>query len=262
MPLVVFINDNGSFRQLKDAFPGGKTNGWWSCLAAGDFNGDGHIDFIAGNHGLNSRFKADPEKPVTMYVSDFDNNGAVEQVVCQYSGGKSYPIALKHDLIARVPNLAAKFPTYESYKDKQIQDIFSEEQLKSSVRLEADLLETSLFLNDGTGHFSKAALPEEIQYSPVYSLFATDIDSDGKPDILAGGNLYSVKPEVGRYDASFGSVLEGDGKGGFKNIQAGISGFRLDGEVRNILEVKTAAGRKILVAKSNGPLQVFEFMNH
>jgi len=262
MPLVVFINDNGSFRQLKDAFPGGKTNGWWSCLAAGDFNGDGHIDFIAGNHGLNSRFKADPEKPVTMYVSDFDNNGAVEQVVCQYSGGKSYPIALKHDLIARVPNLAAKFPTYESYKDKQIQDIFSEEQLKSSVRLEADLLETSLFLNDGTGHFSKAALPEEIQYSPVYSLLATDIDSDGKPDILAGGNLYSVKPEVGRYDASFGSVLEGDGKGGFKNIQAGISGFRLDGEVRNILEVKTAAGRKILVAKSNGPLQVFEFMNH
>ena len=102
MPLKVFINENGKFKEKKDAFGTEKTEGWWNCLAAGDFNGDGDIDFIAGNHGLNSRFKASPEKPVSMYVNDFDLNGTVEQIICTYDGDKSYPLALKHDLTRQI----------------------------------------------------------------------------------------------------------------------------------------------------------------
>jgi hypothetical protein len=258
MPLKVLINENGKFREKKDAFGPDKTEGWWNCLASGDFNGDGYIDFIAGNHGLNSRFKTAPEKPVTMYVSDFDLNGSVEQVICVYDGDKSYPLALKHDLTRQIPFLETKYPKYEMYKDQQITDIFTPEQLKNAIRLDVNLLETSVFINDGSGHFARKPLPVEVQFSPVYTAEVQDYNGDGNLDILLGGNLYNVKPEVGRYDASYGSFLTGDGKGGFNYIPQKISGFLLDGEIRNLIEVKTSKGRILVVARSNEPLQVFK----
>ena len=260
MSLRVFINNNGKFTEKKDAFGTEKTEGWWNCLAAGDFNGDGAIDFIAGNHGLNSRFKASPEKPVTMFVNDFDLNGTVEQIICTYDGDKSYPLALRHDLLRQIPSLEKKYPTYESYKDQQITDIFTPEQLKNSVRLDASLLETSVFINDGKGHFSRKKLPVEAQFSPVYTAVIGDYNGDGKQDILLGGNLYNVKPELGRYDASYGAFLAGDGNGNFRYIPPKTSGLNLDGEIRDFKQVKTSAGKILVVARSNDSLQVFKVL--
>jgi enediyne biosynthesis protein E4 len=260
MSLKVFINDKGKFQEEKDAFGTEKTEGWWNCLAIGDFNGDGAIDFIAGNHGLNSRFKASPEKPVTMYVSDFDLNGTVEQVICTFEGDKLYPLALRHDLLRQIPSLEKKYPTYESFKDQQITDIFTPEQLENSIRLEASLLETAVFINDGKGHFSRKQLPVEVQFSPVYAAVTGDFNSDGNPDILLGGNLYNVKPELGRYDASYGAFLAGDGHGNFRYIPPKTSGLNLDGEIRDFTQVKTSAGKILVVARSNDSLQVFKVL--
>ncbi len=257
MPLKIFINEKGTFKEKKNAFGSQKTNGWWNCLAAGDFDGDGDIDFIAGNHGLNSRFKASEKKPVSMYVNDFDLNGTVEQIICTYDGDKSYPLALKHDMLSQLPGLDKKYSTYELYKNQQITDMFTPDQMKNTIHLEAFLLETSLFLNDGAGNFTRKPLPSEVQFSPVFAANVNDYNGDGLPDILLGGNLFNVKPEVGRYDASYGSMLIGDGKGGFTNVPAKVSGFHLDGEVRDIMEVKTSKGNIIVIARSNEPLQVF-----
>jgi hypothetical protein len=260
MPIKVFINENGKFKLKKDAFGSLKTEGWWNCLAVGDFDKDGDIDFVAGNHGLNSKFKATPEKPVSMYVNDFDLNGTVEQIICAFDGDKSYPLALKHDLTRQIPALERKYPKYEMYKDQQITDIFAPEQLQNSIHLDAFILETSLFLNDGAGHFTRKSLPVEVQFSPVYAAEVGDFNHDGNSDILLGGNLFNVKPEVGRYDASYGSFLAGDGKGGFRNVPAKTSGFRLDGEIRDILEVTTNNGKLMVVARSNDALQVFKVL--
>jgi hypothetical protein len=260
MSLRIFINDNGRFKEKTDAFGPEKTTGWWNCITTGDFNGDGHVDFIAGNHGLNSKFKATPDKPVSMYVSDFDLNGTVEQVICTYDGDKSYPLALKHDLTRQIPELEKKFPKYSLYKDARITDIFSPEQLKNSIRLDATLLETSLFINDGTGHFTRKPLPPEVQFSTVYAVATGDYNFDGNQDVLLGGNLYNVKPEVGRYDASYGSLLLGDGHGNFRYVPAKSSGFHLDGEIRDFKEISTSKGKIILVARSNDSLQVFSII--
>jgi hypothetical protein len=260
MALKIFINENGTFKELKDVFHSLKTDGWWSTLSSGDFDGDGDIDFIAGNHGLNSRFKASAEKPVTMYVNDFDLNGTIEQIICTYDGDRSYPLALKHDLTKQIPVLETKYPTYESYKDQQITDLFPPEQIINSIKLDACILETSLFLNDGSGHFIKKSLPIEVQYSSVYAIGSGDYNNDGIFDLLIGGNLFNVKPEVGRYDANYGQLLLGDGKGGFRYIAPKHSGLRLEGEVRDFLEVKTAKGKILVVARSDDPVQVFSIL--
>jgi hypothetical protein len=258
MSLKIFINENGKFKEKTDAFGQQKTNGWWNSLAGGDFNGDGYIDFVAGNHGLNSRFKASPDKPVSMYVSDFDLNGTEEQIICAFDGDKSYPLALKHDLTRQIPELARKYPTYESYKNQQITDIFTPEQLKNTIVLDACLMETSVFINDGKGNFRMQQLPVETQFSPVYSTEVGDYNGDGYQDILLGGNLYNVKPEYGRYDASYGAMLSGNRHGGFTFIPAKLSGLHLNGEVRDIKEIKTMKGNILVVARSNDALQVFK----
>jgi hypothetical protein len=147
------------------------------------------------------------------------------------------------------------------YKNQQITDIFSPEQLKNAIHLKAYLFETSLFINDGKGNFTRKPLPSEIQFSPVYAATAGDYNNDGRTDILLGGNLYNVKPELGRYDASYGSFLMGNGKGGFRNIPAKISGFRPDGEVRDIKEVKTSKGTLVVTARSNDRLQLFKILD-
>jgi len=260
MPLRIFINENGRFTEKKNAFGTEKTEGWWNCLATGDFNGDGAIDLVAGNHGLNSRFKASPEKPVTMYVSDFDLNGTVEQIICTYDGDKSYPLALRHDLLRQIPSLEKKYPTWDSYKDQQITDIFTPEQLKNSIHLDATLLETAVFMNDGKGNFTRKQLPIEAEFSPVYAASVGDYNGDGKTDILLGGNLYNVKPELGRYDASYGAFLAGDGKGNFSFIPPKQSGLFLDGEIRDFKLVKTSTGKILVVARSNDSMEVFKVL--
>jgi hypothetical protein len=128
---------------------------------------------------------------------------------------------------------------YERYKEQTIQDIFSGDQLKGAVELKAFFFESSVFLNNKNGTFTRKVLPAQAQLSPVYAMSCNDYDGDGKKDLLLGGNYYAAKPEVGRYDASYGLFLKGDGAGNFSATPSLNSGINVKGEVRNIVEVTT-----------------------
>jgi hypothetical protein len=55
--------------------------------------------------------------------------------------------------------------------------------------------------------------------------------------------------------------LLGDGKGGFRLIPKKLSGFWLNGEVRDMLELATGSGRVLVVARNNDPVQLFRIIH-
>ncbi|MEO5600745.1 MAG: VCBS repeat-containing protein [Cyclobacteriaceae bacterium] len=251
MPVKVLINTGGKFHDQTEKYGLNKSHGWWNRIEEADLDDDGDTDFVLGNHGLNSRFKASDEQPVLMFVNDFDLNGTVEQIICTYNGGKSYPMVLRHDLLSQIPSLKKKYLKYESYKDQTINDIFTPEQMEGAVKSEVYTLANSILINEGNGKMRLEPLPAEAQLSPVYGIEIADIDGDGTKDIFMGGNLYGVKPEAGRYDASYGLLLKGDGHMSFKPLTSKQSGIRIDGEIRDIITLRTRGQELFLISRNN-----------
>ncbi|HAL81427.1 MAG TPA: hypothetical protein DCO83_03670 [Mucilaginibacter sp.] len=255
MPVTILKYVNG---QLKKTGEIANSSGWWNCLTVADLNGDGKLDLIAGNNGLNSKIKADSGHPAKLYVSDFDNNGQVECIPVYYkTDGKAYPFNLHDDIIKQLPYLKKKFLRYDAYAGKGIDEIFTSEELEKASVLTVEQTQTCVFYNNGNGSFSMKPLPIRAQFSPVFSILVTDINKDGIKDLFLGGNFFGLKPEVGRYDASYGVTLLGNKNYWFDYLPPANSGLFINGEVRDINQVKTKKGLEIIVARNNDALQLF-----
>ncbi|NGP76614.1 VCBS repeat-containing protein [Balneolaceae bacterium YR4-1] len=258
MPLTIFENSgDGQLTKMESSTGIENDVGWWNSVRLNDLDGDGDLDILAGNHGKNSRFEATNDQPVEMWINDFDGNGSIEQVISTYKDGKRYPMALRHDLLEMLPELESKYPDYNSYAGQTISDIFTSEQLDQSQKFTANRLESVVGWNDGSGTFTLQNLPMEAQLTPLYDFLTLDITGDGSKEILTGGNLYAAKPEVGRYDAGYGSVFGVDGKE-IHEIPSTRSGFSVDGEIRSIQRINSPKyGQVILVARNNAGIKAF-----
>ncbi|MGI9078945.1 MAG: VCBS repeat-containing protein [Gemmatimonadaceae bacterium] len=257
MPITIFRN-SGAGKLARMETPGlEKSHGWWNRIVAGDFTGDGRIDFVVGNLGLNTRLRAAQNEPATMYVKDFDGNGLVEQIVSYYNDGVSYPLLLRDDLMRSLPFLSTRFPKYEDYAGKTVTDIFSPDELADAVLKKAHTFATSLVRNNGDGSFTLVPLPLEAQLAPVYGILASDYDEDGRLDLLLAGNFDGVKPEIGRMSASYGLLLRGDGKGGFAPVPTPTSGFLVPGQARDIQRIRTRQGELYVVTRNDDRPLIF-----
>jgi enediyne biosynthesis protein E4 len=256
MPLTIFKNENGRLKKKTEL---ANTSGWWNVLVVADIDKDGDDDLLAGNTGLNSKLKADAAHPAQLYVNDFDKNGQTECIPTYYkTDGKSYPMYLRGEMVMQMPALKKKFLRYAEYAGKGIEDVFSKEQIKNAVVRKAEQTQTCLFINDGKGNFTQQALPLMAQIAPVFGIYVNDLDGDGNNDLFLAGNFYEVKPEIGRYDASYGITLLGDGKNNFRFQPCTASGLFLKGEVRDVKTITTGAKQTyIFVARNNENLQVF-----
>ncbi|HRO48333.1 VCBS repeat-containing protein [Agriterribacter sp.] len=255
MPLTIFKNTNGKL--IKTELPA--SAGWWNCIQAADLNGDGYVDFVIGNLGLNSKIRGDVAHPVELYVKDFDKNGQTESVLCYYkSDSVSYPLPLRSDMVMQMPGLKKKFLKYADYAGKTIHQVFSESELEGAIIKKAEQFNTCIAINDGKGNFTLQPLPLQAQFSPVYGIVITDLDGDGLTDILLGGNFFGVKPEIGRYDASYSCFLKGDGKGKYSFVPNSKTGMIVKGEVRDIIQLHNKKGSAVLFIKNNDAVQVFK----
>jgi hypothetical protein len=250
MPVIYFQNDQGSFQSPVSL----TEKGWWNVLSVKDVDGDGHVDIVAGNHGLNSRFRADEGSPIVLFADDFDKNGQIDPILTKQVQGGHRPYALRHNLIDQIKGLKKLFPDYESYRNVTIERIFEEPVLSKVPRQSVQQLSSVVLWNDGEAGFTEAVLPREAQLAPIYAIELEDFDADGDLDMVTGGNLHGAKPEVGRYDASYGLYLENMGGRIWKKFK-GNRGLKLEGEIRDF----HVDQNRLLILRNNQSMQIFEF---
>ncbi|MGH2645154.1 MAG: FG-GAP repeat protein, partial [Chitinophagaceae bacterium] len=232
-------------------------SGFWNTILADDFNHDGHPDLVVGNYGTNSHLQAGDKEPVTMVYKDFGNNGSINPILCSYVQGKSYPFLGRDQLFDQMPFLRKRFPTYKSFANATLSDMFTKQELQGADTLSANDLKTEYFQWEN-GKFVEKPLPIEAQFSPVYKIIALDYNGDGNKDLLLLGNNRHVQVRLGRYDANYGILLKGDGKGNFTYVPQDVSGFKIEGDVRSAETIKQNNKQILLFGINNRAVEAYQ----
>ncbi len=257
MPIKVFINDGGRrFQNATHEYFEEPLMGMWSKIEAGDFDGDGDLDFIVGNFGQNSQLKASKQEPITLIYDDFDGNGSIDPILCQYIDGVSYPFMSRDELLDQMYGMRRKFTDYASFAEAEINDIFTKEQLEKAAVLEVNEM-SSIYLENKGSQLEVHELPIEAQYAPVYAITVLDHNDDGHLDFIIAGNQNTTRLRLGVIDANFGQLYEGDGTGNFQLIPQATSGLQLMGDIRSMELIKLSYLEVLLVGINNKGIEAY-----
>jgi hypothetical protein len=227
-------------------------HGWWKTVAAADLDGDGDKDLVLGNLGENFYLRPDKDRPVKLWVKDFDDNGTAEKILTRTVAGKDKPVFLKKELTDQVASLRKQNLKYTDFAGKSAQELFTSRQLENVSVLPFDYPSSCIALNDGKGGFTVQKLPLPVQLSCVNTIMCRDVNSDGRVDLVLGGNQFGFLPQFSRLDASLGQVLINRGAARFDAPGPGETGLELRGEVRDIVPVQTKGGPALLFLQNNG----------
>jgi hypothetical protein len=219
----ILENKNGAFN--KTSVTGlENTVGLWFSLAANDIDNDGDLDLFAGNLGLNSKFKAGKGNSFHIYCDDFDMSGTYDIVLSYSYKDELVPARGRGCSSEQMPFIANKFPTFKSFAEASLVEIYGQEKLDNALHYEADMLESIFLENKGNGEFEIKVLPVEAQISPVHDFTFLDINGDGTNEVILVGNIYHTEVETMRLDASYGCILEFR-NGRFSVMKSSLSGF-------------------------------------
>jgi hypothetical protein len=190
-------------------------------------------------------------QPMKMRVNDFDNNGAIEQIVTQNYNGGDYPIHQKKELTGQLVSLKKQNLKASDYAKRTIKELFPENIINNSIVKTASISESVIAINEGAGNFTIKKLPQRVQFSCICGIYCTDVNKDGNLDLIMAGNNYEFKPQFSRLDASYGNVLLGNGKLDFEWQNYDNSGFFIKGEVKHLKQFTDKTGNRFLIATVN-----------
>ncbi len=258
MPIKIFKVSQRGLTDVSEEWGMEKSNGWYNTVVAEDLNSDGKMDLLVGNHGLNTRFHASPDEPIELLVNDFDNNGSFEQIISMYSDGKKYPFVQLKELARQLPTISQRYSSFSDYKSDETDAVFSEEIQVNGQELHTYHLASGIFYNNGKKMIFEK-LPMRTQLSHIYTIKTGDFNSDGNVDIILGGNFNESKPEVGTYNANFGVLLLGTGEGQLEFIPNSKAGFRIEGTIRNVEEIKIGNKKVLVFTRNNNEIYAIEY---
>ncbi len=257
MPITIFENDKGKFKNITTSKGLDKSNGWWWSVTAADLDSDGDEDYVLGNLGTNAKFSASADKPFLVYANDFDDNGNLDIVLTfEDKKGTMRPVRGRECSSEQMPFIQEKFPTFQAFAEASITDIHEPEKLKSAIQYPAYTFESAILWNEG-GKLRLEALPIAAQTAPIQDALIDDFDKDGHLDILAAGNMFHTEVETSRYDAGVGYFLKGKGKGNFQVLPNIEHGFFLRNNTKSLSLLHVGPTKVVIVGNNDAPLESF-----
>ncbi len=258
MGIKYFKNQNGRFEDVSEEKGLGDLNGFWQSVHAADLTGNGHMDLVVGNFGINSRIQASPENPLMLFVNDFDGDGQTEPLIAYEVNGELKPFEQLDELSAQITDMTQRVRSYREFASRGIFDLFDSEKINEALKKQVTELRSGVLINNGEGPLEFSPFPFKAQLFPVKAIYAHDLDGSGIPDLLIAGNIFDVKPSMGgRQDAGYGLALLGNGSGSFTVVEMNESGFFAKGESRTILPYNASNGLKRLSVGINNSYPLF-----
>jgi hypothetical protein len=264
MPVTFLKNVNGKFKNVTQSSGVGNASGWWNSIVAGDFRHTGRMDYIIGNVGENTLYKASDTFPVYLTAKDFDNTGnyiAIPSLFLPDRDGtkKEFPAPGRDDVARQWPVIKKRYPDYKSFAVATMGEVLTPAQRTGALRLKANMLQSCYLRNDGGGKFTMIPLPKEAQVSALNGMIVDDLDGDGNLDVLINGNDFATDVSIGRYDALNGLLLKGDGAGGFTPLSILQSGIYIPGDGKALVKLRSASDQYLVAASQNkGPLKLYQ----
>ncbi len=256
-PIRFFENGNNRFVEITEKVSDPETKGWWYHLNVADLDNDGDLDLVAGNLGLNNKFHPSKEKPLEIYMNDFDGNGTNDIVLAKNSSHGRLPVRGKECSSDQMPFINDKFPTFSQFANADLNSIYGAEQLADAYHLQATEFASMLLVNED-GRFRYVPLPTTAQTAPINGTVLKDVNHDGHIDIIAVGNMHGAEVETTRYDAGVGTVLLGDGKMNFSTLPLSRTGFFAPHNARSVSAVRLKNGNMgMLIINNAGPVQLY-----
>ena len=258
-PVRYLKNDSGTGFQDATLDAGlNNLTGWFNSITALDANGDGLTDFLIGNQGRNTKYKATPDHPLGLVYGDLDGSGKRNLVETKYEGDRLLPVRGRSCSSQAMPILKMKFPTYEQFASSLVSEIYAGDKLAAAQQLSANTLDSLLLISDSDGHFTSKPLPWRAQIAPLFGLAVADFDGDGKQAAVCGTNFFSAEPETGHFDGGLGLFLRGDGMG-LTAIAPDASGIVAFGDQKGaaVSDLDGDGHLDFVIANNNGALQCY-----
>jgi hypothetical protein len=226
-------------------------NGWWQSIQMADIDGDGLQDLIIGNMGENGYLKPTPAAPVKLWINDFDGNESIDKILTRTIDGKDVPVFMKGEMQEQIPLLKKENLNYEVYAKKAFQELFKKELVEKAAMKLYNYTSSIIAWGKGNGQFDIQRLPNEVQFSSLNAMLSTDVNADGKTDLVMGGNQFGFLPQFGRLDANYGLVLINKGKRVLEVVEDKQSGLAITGQVRDMVLFQEGAQKKVLFFRNN-----------